>query len=360
MSDQHDDSVASEDAVRLQLMKNRMTKIQATELKVRKLNHVLGSMAVSERPRQLSLLKQATVYANTIAETAPAGLRASIVVIGNELQSIREGIMAEVIRPKDMVLLSGVRAVKTINEMKLKLQGHITRAESRLNGAIGDSPAEHLLLKTKELSTTIPNLNGKDYAVIRAPIAFTFTAPNGKHSSVGYVDSAKLQQMGFKVDNLEGYTIIHGQMLIGVNTDALYVHKGDKAKGEKDVVETIYETGVKFKADKPIKIQTKRPKTMLDIANDIVKLIEAKTKVTYSLVSTTPARHGDAMWYWAAPAKDLTRMGKAFPGGHLKLTHWGPAFPVTKNELEEKRNKAKEAAEREKRGEAPLIKKTVR
>lgn len=341
MTNQTTDSVATEDMIRLQLMKNRMVKIEATELKIRKLNHVLGSMAVSERPRQLSLLRQASAYTEVIAENAPAGLRSPLVSIGNELQSLREGIITQAVTPKDMVLLSGVRAVKEIGALKAKLQGHITRAESRISAEVGGSPAEQLLLKTKEISGKIPNLNGKDYAVIRAPVAFTFTAPNGKHSSVGYVDSSKLQQMGFKVDNLEGYTILHNQMLIGINTDALYAQEGDKK-----IVETIYEKGVKFKADKPVNVTTKRPKNMLDIANEVIKLIEMKTKQSYALVSTTPSRANDALWYWASPAKDLTRMGKAFPGGHVKATHWGPAFPVEQTSKEQQEAWEKRKAER--------------
>jgi hypothetical protein len=341
---QHEDTVVSEDAIRLQSMKQRMVRIEATEVQVRKLNHVLSSMAVSEKPRQLSLLRQASRYTATVADTAPAGLRKSINVIANELQSLREGIVADSVTTSDLVLVSGVKAIKEIAALKAKLTGYITRAESRLSSEVVGSPAESLLLKTKELTTTIPNLHGKDYAVIRAPVAFSFMAPNGKHSSVGYVDSTKLYQLGFKVDNLEGYTIIHNQMLIGVNTDALYVQN---EKGEKQL-DVVHEKGVKFKADKPIKVIHKRPKTLVDVANEVMQLIEAKTKTPYALVSTTPARQSGALWFWASPAKDITRMGKAFPGGHMKVTHWGPAFPAEQTEQEAKEAWKKKQEERRK------------
>lgn len=351
MSTQHEEAVASEDATRLKLMQSRLVKLEATEVKIRKLNHVLGSMAVSERPRQLSLLKQASAYVAKIADDAPAGVNASLVIIANELQSLREGLAAKSIKSKDMVLLSGVRAVKSIGEIKAKLQGHITRAEARLSEVTAGSPAENLLLRTKEISTQIPNLNGKDYAVIRAPVAFSFASPNGKHTSVGYVDSNKLTQLGFKVENLEGYTIIHNQMLIGVNTDAV---KNTEGKDGKYLVDMITEKAIKFKGGMPVKVQTKRPKTLADVAAEVVKLIELKTKTPYTLVSATPSRHSAALWYWAAPVKDVMRMGKAFPGGHAKVTQWGPAFPVEHNELELRQAKQKEQQERLKRGEKPI------
>lgn len=325
---------SSEDADRLINMQNRMAKLCEVESKIKRLNVVLSRLAVSERKTQLSLLKQAKLYTETIAKASPPGVRRNVTIIANELQSLHEGITANIVTPQDLVLISGLRALQDIGAIKLKLQGYISRNKNQVIAA--EDPSEQLLLKNKEMGGNLPALGKKNFIVIRAPVAFTFTNPNGKHSSVGYVDSDSLKRLGFKVDNLEGYTIIHNQMLIGVNHDALIVDRKEStdADGTKVmtlVMDSIKESHVKFKANKPYSVMVKRAKTLIDVAKDTIKLIETKTKVKYSLVSDTSSRYSDSQWYWVMPAKDVTRMSKAFPGGHMKISHWGPAFPVEKN-----------------------------
>jgi len=336
----------NEDDNRLAAMKSRLANLNSVKMSVAKLNTVLGNLAVANKNKQLSLLRQARVYLDKVQTTKGQRLKANLTIIANELYSLQEGLLAGSVKPKDLVLISSVRVLKEMNETTKSLAAAIARSEARLGiSAEVLDPSTVLLKNNKELSGNIPDLNGKDFAIIRAPVAFTFNKK--KHSSVGYVDTDRLRRQGFKVDNLDGYTILHKQMLIGVNSEARFELDD---KGEKQV-QKVTDRVTKFKGGRPVQVNVKREKTITDLAREILDDLEVKTKTAYSLVSTVPARHGNALWFWAAAAMDIKRLSLAFPGNHMNVNTWGPAFPVEE--------KAKREVPLDEKGK-PIIKKEAR
>jgi hypothetical protein len=341
-SNQEESEYSSDDTVRLTAMKARLTNLNAVKLSVSKLTTVLGNLAIAEKKKQLSLLKQARAYLDRVTESKGRGLKNSLNVVANELSSLEEGLIAGVVKPKDLVLVSSVRVLKDLTLTTRKLQGAVERAEARLGiSAENEDPALRILKNTKEIANNIPSLGDKDYAIARAPVAFTFAKK--QQSSIGYVDTDKLKRQGFKVENFEGYTVIHNQMLVGVNNEALIKERSGEGDEAKIVPHTVIENVTKFHDGKPVQVKVKRPKTLADVAKEVVKEIENKTKVRYEMVSSLPARQGDGLWFWVAPTTDMRRLAMAFPGQHLAISTWGPFLPGQETTKREPRPIKKEA-----------------
>lgn len=315
---------------RLAAAQERYAKLVTAETRLRKLNLALGSIAVSEKKHQLKLISSAKTYLEKIGEDPVPGLKKILAVVSNELDSLHDGVRAGDVPRSEMMLLSGAESVNQVKAMRAKLAVLISQLEA---GA--DSHADQnqkLIDQNREFLNKLPNLSGtkKEFALARMPVAFTFQNKQG-HSSVGYVSPEALDLVGFKVKNIAGYTIIYGQTMIGINTEAIKVPVFDKQgnlvlneKGEplsepakvKDVV-------TKFKAGKPVRVEVRRPKTLKDVALAVIKQLNAQTKLKYELVSDRPVGANGAGWFWILPAQDIKRLAKAMPGNHVGISKWG-------------------------------------
>lgn len=310
---------------RREVLQARLASLDEIKTKLRKLNIALGNLAVADVKKQLGLLTAATRYLDQI-EHPPGGVRPMLVTISNELQSLREGIMARVVKPTDLVLTAGVRAVKNIDEMIAKAQSNLARVEAAINGTQLDT-SEALILKNQKAKEKIPAFNGKDFVVARAPVAFTFQNKEN-HSSVGYVDKEMLEKLGFKSDNLGGYTILHNQLMIGVDSHAVYDKIESEDPNQKPTLKRkrVKESAITFKGGKPTKIMKARDRLHIDVARQVKKLLEAKANQRYEFVSEFAVGLNGGEFFWIMPAADHSRFAKAFGGGHAKIARWGFAF----------------------------------
>ncbi len=300
---------------RLALLTARVSMLDDVQVKLKRLNNALGSLAVCDKSRQMLLIRSAMKYLDTFTEV-PMGVKPLLVTIGNELASLREGVLANAVCPKDLVLLSGVRAANALTSMAAQVQVNIGKLQNRLQAEGYTDPAERIILKNKEYREKIPSFGKNEFVISRAPVTFTFQQKGG-HSSVGYLDQNAVQALGFKTDNLGGYTIIHDQLVVGIQPSALT----DDGKPRR-----VKESAIKFTKGKPTKIIKTRDTSYLDVANQLKKQLEHKANQPYSFVSEVAVGLNGGHWFWLLPTRDLNRLSKAFPGGHVKIAKWGFAF----------------------------------
>jgi hypothetical protein len=308
---------------RLDILQAKLTDLTDVKLKIRKLNHVLADLAIVDRRKQLSLILSALKYVGRI-ETPPNGVKPLLVMVTNELQSLREGIQANIVRPNDLVLTASVQAVTKINEIIASVRNNIQKLEAAIGDFTTDTN-EALIRKNQAAKEKIPAFNGKDFVIGRAPVAFTFVNKQ-KHSSVGYVDKDLLDKMGFKSDNLGGYTLLHNQMVVGIDAHAVYNKLTDDSGKESMVRQRVKDSVITFKAGKPTRVVKARDKLHLDVAKKVKKLIEQKTNTRYEFVSEVAVGLNNGEFFWLMPVADLNRLARAFPGGHAKINKWGFAF----------------------------------
>lgn len=313
---------------KLASMKHNLALASDTELKLKKLCTAVTHSAVSDRKRQLQVLSQAKVYLEKVQSSAPNSLSKFFNPVANEIVSLHEGVTARLVEPADMFLAAGVSLVKKTSEYKAKLEASIAKLEPLT--ATGVPVEVQLLQKNAKFKSRMPDLKTKEFGFARVPVAFSFSPSKG-HSSVGYLDQDMLKHLGFKSDILDGYAMIYDQVVVGVTRDAIvdWEEVMDEATGEMKKVakpKMVKEKVSKFTADKPGMVVKKRPKTAFDAATELKKLLEAKTNIKYAFVSETSSSYQGGSYFWIMPTRDLDRLSRAFPGGHVKLSSWGFAF----------------------------------
>ena len=297
---------------KIAVLKSRFADVSAFEVKLRKLNAALVSLAVSERPQQLKRLLQAKVYVEGIKKDAPQGLGPYLEALTNEIVSLREGVFSGDAQPSDLMLLSGVKTLDTVKELKASIGARIKAAEEP-TGEL--DPAEKLILKNREFEKKVPDVTDKPFSITRVPVVFSASYTRDQ-SSVGHLDVKKLDSLGFKADLLDGYAVIHNQVVLGINLLEIAEHPEVRTK-----VPT-------FKKEKWEKKTVKRSGNALDVAKSVKAMLERKTKTRWEFVSEHPSKTHvkGTPWFWLMPVQDINRFAAAFPGGHVKLQSWGFAF----------------------------------
>jgi hypothetical protein len=311
-----------ERAERAQAVQARLTRLTEVHTKLRRLDVALANLSVAPRKKQLALIASAARYVDSIEP--PPGVRPLLSSVRNELRSLDEGIRAGVIPNEDILLLSGVRAIKGVEELAIKAANNIQRLKA--SGPLDRDEA--LIRKNQSLKEKIPAFNGREFVVGRAPAAFTF-ANTQKHSSVGYVNPDLLDQQGFKTDNLGGYTIIHNQLVIGIDAHAVYTRKVDPEGTNKraELVRLkVKDEVIRFSGGKPRTVKQARDKKHIDLARNVLKMVERQFNTKYAFVSEQSVALNGGEFFWVMPAADLVRLARAFPGGHVKIDKWGFAF----------------------------------
>jgi hypothetical protein len=323
--------ISAEDAelsAKVASLKHNLAVVSNTEIKLKKLCTAVVKVALSSRTAQLKVLTEAQVYLENIKQNAPQTLNVGLSVVSNELTSLYEGVFSGVTSPSDIYLTSGVDIVRMIDGVKGKIQATIARLEPL---TASGTPDEVLLLqKNAKFKSRMPDLSKKEFGFARVPVAFSFSPQKGR-SSVGYLDQEMLKHLGFKSEVLDGYAMIYDQVVVGVTRDTIvdWEEVKDAATGELTRVanpKIVKERIQKFTADKPGMVVKKRPKTALDAAKELTKLLEAKTNLKYAFVSETSSGYKGASYFWIMPTRDFDRLSRAFPGGHVKLSSWGFAF----------------------------------
>lgn len=319
-------------AERLAAARARRAQLTAAATRLQKLSVGLTGLALSNsKSHKLKLLKSAKAYVGRIKEDSGSLLAKTLATVNNELVSLEDGIRTDEVDTDSLSPVTTIAAVQSTQSKIAKLDVLIAQLEA---GASAHSDQnERIIEKNREFMGKLPTLTGtdKEFAIARMPVAFTFQN-KGKHSSVGYVDVQALDLMGFKADNVGGYTILQNQLMIGISVKAIVNPTFDKETGKmildqagRPVTEPrmISEHAVKFKGGKPVKVKVKRPKTLKDVAMMVLKDLNLKTKQNYELVQPTPAGAKGAGWFWVMPAADIKRLAKAMPGNHVGIAKWG-------------------------------------
>lgn len=309
---------------RLEVLQARFAEAQALKTRLRKLNVALGRVAILDSPRaKLVLIENALAYAGTLE--APLQIRSKVKCIQNELQSLAEGVAARNVRPADLVLTSGVQAVEAVNTYMQGLHKIILSVQGNLGFSEND---ESVLRKNAKYREALKPFGEKQFQVARVPVSFTFVNKQ-KHSSVGYVDNARLDMLGFKSANLGGYTVLYDQLVVGIAPHAIFDRIVDEETGVATLQrKKVKESYIKFQKNKPVPSTTTRPKEFLDMLEPIKAKLEAKTNQAYTVMSERPAnvKGVEGSWFWLMPTRDVKRLASVFPGGFFKTSQWGFAF----------------------------------
>jgi hypothetical protein len=333
MNEQQVESV-SESHTRIAAAQVRLSRLSTVETRLRKLNAALANLAVAERPRQLGLIRAARQYVEDIGQEPVQGVKNSLKIISNELQSFDEGLRARAVSMSDLTLISAVRAVKHVEELKTGCQLVITRLQSRIDASGESDPSIQEIEKSRDAIQSVPDFGDKTYLLHRLPVAFSGkNFSDKKFSRIGYVNTDLLDRQGFSAGSIGGYAVIRKQLCIGVNPLSLFKDGPVDDLGQSTRLRrTIKDIKHVNKGGKPTRVEVRRERTQLDEAREILKLVEQKTGTIYAFVSTIGANFKRGTWFWIMPAIDIRRFAKAFPGGHIDVQKWGIAGDQTVGE----------------------------
>jgi hypothetical protein len=306
---------------RLENLQGRLVVANGIKTQLRKLNVALSRIAIADGNRaKLAIINSAIKYVDGLYP--PSVVKAPVKCIRNELQSLSEGIQAKVVRPTDFIMTSGTSAV---DAYMISLGKNIQAVQTQMGVSEND---EAVLKRNAKYRSAIKSFGKKDFQIARVPVSFTFQNKQG-HSSVGYVDTERLDMLGFKAANLGGYTVLYDQLVIGIAPHAVFDRIVDEESGATSLVrKTVKESAIKFHKDKPESSTIRRPKESLDMVAPIKKQLEAHTNQQYTVMSDRPSTASgiEGAWFWLMPTRDVKRLASVFPGGFFKINRWGLAF----------------------------------
>lgn len=247
-----------------------------------------GLSVMDERKREKlvsSLL--ARVQAMHENPKLPKGAGPHLLRIRNELLSLKEGIAANAVKPKDMILATVQPSLEGINTL-------ISKAELRLSGeSINDSMTDEAFKKAEEVlkhnqkeAKQLERLTKKPFVVARVPIV-PISSP--------VMNVGILNRSGIKAEQLAGYPLIHNQMVIGISKDA-----------------TVLET-------------RKRNQKPLEAAREILSQLVGQTQRDYIFVTENGFRSHGGIWFWVATKQEVNAFIKA-ANNRLKIDRWGFGF----------------------------------
>lgn len=295
----------------------RLKGLKGLEASLSKLLLAMGNLYTAEKPKQLRALTSAMTKVGELRQHKVNGTARLLDSCINELTSLREGLFTGAVSSRDKKELMLSTCSRTIVEIKAL----IARTEQRIkivsseddegNSAVLAAEEDDQLLrvinKNSKLRDSLPAIGDKAYVVGRAPVVVVTNAGNvqRKGQAAPFVNHETLVRQGFKVDVLDGYAVIHGQLVIGISR-----------KKKEDLEE---EEGAKKKR-KP------NPMDPLEMARVVAKHLQQVTKKNLEFVITASFSYNGATWFWVMPQAELNQFSKAFPGGRVKLQTWGFAF----------------------------------
>lgn len=137
----------------------------------------------------------------------------------------------------------------------------------------------------------------------RAPVVIVTNASGVqlKQHPAAFVDRQKLIKQGFKVDNIDGYSIVQDQLVLGVSKEAFRAFNEERKRKDKISINQLLD--------------------------ELINRLSVATKKTYEQpVPGYSVAYNGALWFWLMTQSDVNAMAKAFPGNRIKLTEWGFAF----------------------------------
>ena len=294
---------------KLRQMEQRIHGLRQVHAGMQKLVLAAGNLCLAEKPKQLKALTAAQAKVVALRQLKVTGTARILDSCANEITSLREGLFAGTVssrNKKELVLstcshsLTEVEALLARTEAsRIRLASQDDEGNSVLAGEEEDQQLEEVIKRAGKLKDTLPKLQkGKLYTVGRAPVVVV-TDPGGvqrRNKAASFVNISMLQRSGFKVDSMDGYAVLHDQMVIGV-----------------DKVKDNYPKGATPQA----------------VAAAVAKRMAVAARKTYLFVLVKAYEYQGLVWFWVMPELELNQFSKAFPGGRIKLNTWGFAFNAT-------------------------------
>jgi len=253
--------------------------VVAKELKLKKLTIAR---------RKLELLFKAPV---------PHGLGKVLKSYMNELTTLREGVFIGDIEESMLEVTELPKALVEIDKQLVKAKASLAKHQRLLLGEDADPlfsvDAASIIERLSKDSKNLESLKDKDFVISRIPVIPI--ALKSMHYET-------LKANGFNVDSIGGYPVVHGQLVIGINPKSVKLSKR-------------HADGQEVPRDK-----------WLQVAFAVKKLIELQLKTKLSFVEEKPCGMAGGAWFWVMPSSEVTLFAKAFPGSHILLKSWGPAF----------------------------------
>jgi len=288
-------SAASEDkflAANRSKVEESLTKLRKTRAFVEAVVTKVGTLPLlknkHERMIVLSNVSKKLEAART--QPLPTSVRKPFNIFCNEIQSLKDGIFAEVVDKREMTVLNGQELIATIDKS-------ISRQEARLNQAdvtAASNQAEEeafqhaaeVIKKNQKEAQRLDSIKGKEFVVSRVPIVAMTKHP---------MSVQKLQHSGIKAELVSGYVMINNQLVLGLNKEAL---------------------------EQPTSKRKLKPE---QAAQELLKSIAASMQQKLQFVTMDPYPYKGALWYWIGTEYDVNALMKA-AGGRLVMNRWGFAF----------------------------------
>ena len=333
----------SEEA-KLEAVAARARDLKEVRAKLMRLTIVMSKLYTAPKPDKLKKLTAARkAVQQIIDDKPPVGVAKPLRACVNELTSLREGVFIGAVSDRKALTLLTVQAtIEHVDDLIKKCEARSTNIKAQLavnaGSGMDEGDVDKVIRRNAKESAKMPNLANKDYGVVRAavvPVLTKFFPPER------LIDS--LKHMGFSVDNMAGYPAIHNQLLIGVNVPRIQkeayriveekkrldeekkareAEEKEKRKGKRRVKVKI-EPDNEYAEDAEYSWGNLKP---LEIAKQVAEMLEKHMGTPLIFGTDVPTPYKGVSWYWVVPAREMNRLAKAFPGGHLQVREWGFAF----------------------------------
>lgn len=310
---------------KVDLLTDKVGALSAIRARIEKVDKVLAKLPSMPRAKQTTTLAQARRFLlGRQTDRLPVGTTKILGRVVNEVTSLRNGVILNSLRPKDLVLTTTQAATEELSAMLRKTR----LARSKLTSAIFNqedvTDESRRVLQNAREQDKIPPFNGKEFVLARVPIAFTFA--NKKQASVGFLQKDVLTRLGFKSDNVDGYTILHNQLVVGVDPAATYNRSLDVEHNQVIMEKKrTKERVLTYKGGRPTFVEKNTDMKPIQIAERVCDLITKKTGSRYTFMSEFSYGYKGATFFWLIKDRDYNLLQRAFPGS-TKINKWGFAF----------------------------------
>ncbi len=273
-----------EDAEKRAKVEARITSLKKTIGHVTEANGWLALLpTLSTVDAKEGLLAKALRRVNAICEhpNLPMGASKPMRKMRNELVSAREGLVT------DGVLAAFTEGTSALEELQRVLASAEDTHMILLHG--NDAYMEKLYDRAKEIiqrtgneARRLESLKDKPMVISRVPVVPLTDPP---------LNTDVLSRMHVKTENLGGYPLLHNQLVIGINREAL-TKSGRKTEKPMEAVERY------------------------------LKVLSKQMGRNIMPVSTEGVPGSGGVWYWLADEKTINALRKA-GRDQLKIRSWG-------------------------------------
>lgn len=278
------------------------TRIADLKVLSQKFEKIEGGLSLIYALNKVDRLKKLTQVLTAVkklhASPLPVGSKKYVANCLNELTSLREGVYASnsTVDKKALMLIATASAKQEVMAM-------ISAAENRMQKVLAESSdfrdTEELFRHAAEVINTnskeaekLDDIETKPFVIARVPVV----------AADSIINIDKLKRLGFKVDNLSGYAVIHNQLVVGISPKSVLGDKSGSSKSEKAA------------------------SVIRDEAERLRKLLQKKLNTKLQFVSDKPYSFKKGTWFWLMNDSELGSLASTINGNHVKIQRWGFAF----------------------------------